>query len=113
MSNGGDRLFFLEPQMFEGAEGDPRRHPFSSHILKMEKRGGILAQLADGYRLGLAGCAHQTRRNIELPGRAKSPGCGKSLASQVLKRLAAEIDTVRVIGTASQDRLSAFHRLTS
>ena len=69
--------------------------------------------LADRYRLGLACRAHQARWNVELPGRAKSPGRGEGLTGQASHRLLAQIDTLRVMGAASQDRVSVFHREAS
>src|SRR5678810_1132636 len=65
--------------------------------------------LAGWCWLGLARRAHQTRRNIELPGWAKAPRCGEGLAGQAPKRLAVEIDTVWVMGVPSHCYVSALH----
>ncbi len=62
---------------------------------------------------GLACCAHQIRGNIKLAGRAESPCSGESLAGQVPKCLVAQVDTVRVMGTASQCSVAAFYRQAS
>src|SRR5918995_1134986 len=73
----------------------------------------LVSILASRCGLGLAGRAHQARWNIELPGWPKSPGRRGSLTSQVPKCLAAEIDTMRVMGAASEDCLSSFHHQAS
>lgn len=65
--------------------------------------------LADRRRLGLTGGAHQSRWNLELPRWPVSPRRGKRLARQVSKRLLGERDTVRIMGIASQRRVSALH----
>lgn len=73
----------------------------------------VISELANRCRLGLAGCAHQTGWNIQLPGWPKSPCCGDGLASQIPKCLATEIDTVRVMGAASEGCISGFHHKAS
>jgi hypothetical protein len=70
-------------------------------------------ELPNRGRLGLAGCAHQTGWDIQLPGWPKSPCCGDGLASQVPKCLAVEIDTLRIMGAASEGCISGFHHHAS
>lgn len=61
---------------------------------------------------GLTNRTHQIRWNIELPGRAKPPSRREGLASEAPNSLLAEIDTVRIVGSASQHRLFAIYRYT-
>lgn len=94
-----------------GEEGAGRHAPGNSACPRVPPHSffWVLGGLPDRYRLGLTRRAHQTRRDVELPGRAVSPCCGEGLASQVAEGLNAELDTMRVMGVSSQCHTSALH----